>query len=191
MTMKRSQIPNHTSQAIKKRFHLRNWNLGFRAWSLSRGFTLPEFILTLGILTVLFSIIAISLSYVDQRTASGTKISVVTTDIKGQQIKAMTGEAGMSGTLADHGIYFEQDKYTLFRGSTYSSSNTTNFIVDLPSNLEFSSILLPDNQIIFSKTSGVIANYNGTNNSITLRNTTNNETQTITLNQIGAIVSVN
>lgn len=156
-----------------------------------RGFTLPEFILSLGILTTLFTIIAISLSYADQRTASETKTVVITTDIKGQQISAITGEAGASGSLSDHGIYFEQNRYILFRGSTYTPSNTTNFAIDLASNLEFSNISLPNSQIVFSKISGEVTNYNSANNYIVLRNTTNGETQTITINRLGAIVSVN
>ena len=155
-----------------------------------RGFTLPELILTLGILTTLFAVIAISLSYVDQRTASETKITVVTTDIKGQQIKAMTGEAG-NGSASDQGIYFEQDKYVLFRGTTYDVANTSNFEVTLASNLEFSAISLPGSQIIFEAVSGEVSNYNASTNSVTLRNTTNGETKTITVNSFGTIISVN
>ena len=163
----------------------------FRLLLKQRGFTLPELLLTLGILTILFSIIAISLSYVDQRTASNTKASVVTTDIKGQQIKAMTGEAGAGGTLSDQGVYFEQNRYVLFRGNTYNPANTTNFSIDLADNLEFSDISLPGGQIIFAATSGEVSNYDSNLNTVTLRNTTNGETKTITINSIGSIVSVN
>ena len=162
----------------------------FRFFQKQRGFTLPELLLTLGILTILFSIIAISLSYVDQRTASGTKASVITTDIKGQQIKAMTGEAGASGTLSDQGIYFEQNRYVLFRGDTYNASNTTNFSIDLADNLEFSDISLPGGQMLFAATTGEVSNYDSILHTVTLRNTTNGETKTITINSIGSIVSV-
>ena len=155
------------------------------------GFTLTELMVVVGLIILFISIGTVQLSNIQQKTYIGTTTSTVMSDIKLQQLKAMVGDTEGSGTISDYGIYFEQTKYTLFRGSIYSANNTSNYVINLETTLQFSDVLFPQSQIIFSKGTGSIRNFTNGSNTITLLNTVNNESRTISINELGSIISVN
>ena len=156
-----------------------------------KGFTLPELLLVLGIIGILLTFAVINLVDADQKSSLSAKLAVLETDMRNQQMKAIAGETGAAGSNADHGIYFESNRYTLFRGSSYSAGNTTNFVVDLGSNLGFDSITFPSSQIIFTGISGELSSYNAAADTIRIRSIHTNESKIIELNKLGTVVSVN
>lgn len=158
---------------------------------ITKGFTLPELIVTVGILMVLIAIAALSISRADLRADLNGKTLVLLADIKNQQLKAMSGETGATSTSADHGIYFGTNSYTTFRGSTYDPSNPTNFIVQFENNLSFQNVQFQNSQIVFSKVSGEIKNYNPAGDTFSIVNNPTNEIKSIEFNKYGVLINEN
>ena len=148
-----------------------------------KGFTLIELLITMGIIAILLGLIFQNLLTVQHKTALNTSVDSLVSNLKSQQIKAMVGEIDGGGAVAT-GVYFESDKYILFRGQTYSPSNSTNFSLALDRNLHFSS---PGQRIIFSPVSGDRAG----GDVISIIDTSGGEQKQIRLNRYGVITNVN
>lgn len=154
---------------------------------MRRGFTLPELIIVMGIISVLFGLAVVSLLRVQRRPAQEGVISVLTTDIKNQQTKAMVGDTEGSPSSSGYGIYFEANQYTLFRGTTYNSSDPDNFSLELPPTLAFVNITFSDTSLVFVLGSGDTANYSPSANSVSLESVSGGETFTLSVNEYGAV----
>lgn len=149
------------------------------------GFTLIEIIIGLGIVLILFAIILFNLRGTQQNiSVSATQNSLVS-DLRSQQLKTMAGSIGGS-TSDDFGIHFMTDRYILFHGPSYNSSDTSNHEVMLTPGVKVLSTTLPSNTALFSKTSGELEDYTPSNNSIILKS--NSEQKTMTLNRYGVVI---
>lgn len=156
-----------------------------------QGITFIEVLVVSGILTVLFAFTYISLRGIKPTASFQTTLTTLVSDVRNQQLRAMTGDAQGGASASNYGIRFETDRYILFQGSTYSSLDTSNFVVMLDSNLEFSSITFLNNAVVFTKGVGDVVGYTGGANSLTLRNKLNNSTKTMQVNRLGVITSFN
>ncbi|OGH20552.1 MAG: hypothetical protein A3D74_03040 [Candidatus Levybacteria bacterium RIFCSPHIGHO2_02_FULL_37_13] len=157
--------------------------------ALQKGFTLPELLITIGIISVLFGFITVNLIRTQRQSYLTTTVDTLVSDLYSQQNKAMVGDTEGSGVISDHGIYFETNRYVLFRGSSYNPSDTSNFPVNLVQLLTFSNITFPTCPtcyVLFSKGSGETGLVNGSN-TVTLTDTTNGEQKIIQLNKYGAV----
>lgn len=157
----------------------------------SGGFTIPELLIVVGMLTTLLGLTTINLLTSRDKVTISTTIDTLISDIKLGQTKAMSGDTEGSGTISDYGMYFETNRYTVFRGSTYASGNPSNFITNLDPNFELSSILFPSSTLIFSKGSGEVSGFVSGFNSITIRNKLTGEQKVITVNRYGVITGIN
>lgn len=155
-------------------------------FSKQKGFTLLEILISLTIFTMLLGFTAVSFLNTQRTNSVNSSVEKIISDIKSQQIKAMTGETDSGQSGSSYGIYFSQKSYTLFRGTIYNPSDPANLTIDLNKNINISKILLPNNTLIFSQRSGEIAGFDSNNNSITFRNVSGNEQKTITINRYGA-----
>ena len=153
------------------------------------GFTLIKIIIAMSIFATLSGIITINLLHAQSKTSLDTSVASILADIKGQQTLAMSGSIQGGTSASEYGIYFGTTSYTIFSGSSYSANNSTNFVIPLKNNVNFSSVTFPSRVIIFQRASGEIANFNSAQNQITLSNQ-GGENKTITLNGIGVISSV-
>ena len=162
-----------------------NWKLEIPASGLA-GFTLPELLIVMAILSILFGLIAPNLLHFRQRSVINTTVDTLASDLKSQQTKAMVGDTEGSGAISDYGIHFETNKYTLFRGSSYSAGNPSNFDVNLDPSVNFSSINLPSSSVVFSRGSGETGLVSGSD-TVTLTDSTNNDQKIIQINRYGAI----
>ncbi|MEK7633710.1 MAG: type II secretion system protein [Patescibacteria group bacterium] len=155
------------------------------ALSLSKGFTFIELVIIMGIMTLLMMIASVNLFPIKQKVSLSTTIQSLISDIKQQQIKSMS-----SGT--NQGIYFDENNknYTIFKGTTYLSSNPTNFNIPLGDQVVVSSIDFSGRQIILAPISGEIISFQPTANKIILRNTVSSEQRTIFFNKFGVITNV-
>lgn len=152
----------------------------------SRGFTLVELLIVLGLFTVVFALTNISLSSMIARSNSQEFAQTLMSDLSRQQSRAMTGETA-AGSAASYGVQLEPTHYTLFEGSVFSVDSPTNTVVTLPSDLVFESIALPQQQLVFSEDSGEVAEFEQTQSSWVLRNTTTNTSQTFQVNKLGVL----
>ena len=152
------------------------------------GFTLIELALIMGIIAILVSFISINLLKPQTTASIASTVQILGADIKEQQIKAMSGDTDGESSTDSQGIYFESNRYTLFRGPNYASGSHY-FQVDMDQNLILSNTL-PSSQVVFTKRSGEAANYTSGSDTITLSHTQSGEQKIITINRYGAI-SVN
>lgn len=148
--------------------------------ALQKGFTLPELLIVMGILAIIFTFTTPNLIHFQRKSALNTTVDTLLTDLKSQQIKAMVGDTQGSGVISDYGVYFETNRYILFRGSSYNPLDSSNFPVNLDTSLTFTSV----SSVIFSKGSGEVS---FAPISVVLDDTTNTDQKTIQTNVYGAI----
>lgn len=151
-----------------------------------KGLTLIELIVVMGILLILFSFTSVNLLNIQKTTSLNLTADTLISDFSSLQNKAMQG-IGTAGETS-YGIYFEVDKYTLFKNSSYSPTDPTNFVVNLSDGEYFSNITFPGNEVVFNGVSGEINNFTNGNNIIILQDENNNKTLTLKLNKYGVLI---
>lgn len=160
-----------------------------------RAFTLVELIVVVGIVSTLSAIAYFSLGRLQTSTDSMSSIDRLTSTIRTQRMYAMLGNSVLKTSAMPQGIYFSQGKNTFVLFSCISS---TNCIYDPESNLNieeqlentqiFTTVNLPNNQIIFSPLSGEVMGYDQNKNSITVSSVANNSHATIVISSMGTII---
>ena len=152
-----------------------------------KGSTVIELVTVMGIFSILFGFIAVNIFSAQEKVSIQNSLTTLAADVKQQQIKAMSLNTNGGLTAKDQGIYFSQNSYTLYSGSSYTQGESSNFTVLLSNNVVFSSILLPNQTLIFTKRTGEVSGYNANMHSVTLVNTQSNETKTIQVNKLGVL----
>src|SRR5258706_4624061 len=99
------------------------------------GFVLIELIMVLGILVTLFSIGYVRLTAIERRSPITATVNTVIADMRGQQTKAMSGDAQGGSGADSYGIYFQTNSYTLFKGASFNNADTANSVFPLPTNI--------------------------------------------------------
>lgn len=149
------------------------------------GFTIPELVVVMGIIAFLFAAVGTNLLVTRNRVSLSSAINSFVTDFKQQQVRAMSGDEGGE----DFGIYFENNRYTEFTGSSYSPIDPANFTVNLDGSLNF--VAYPLNGIVFIKGSGEILNYSAGVGTVVIRNINTGEEKTLNINRYGVVDSIN
>jgi type II secretory pathway pseudopilin PulG len=155
------------------------------------GFSFIEVIIVIAIIIMLVAMASTSFTPVRSKTSLDTVIVSLLAELKSQQIKAMTGDTERTGVNSDYGVYFENDRYVIFRGSAYSPSDPSNFAITIGEPIEFSTIALPSSSVVFTQKQGDISGFSASNNSITLTDTSTGNQKTIFLNKHGVIYQIN
>jgi len=154
------------------------------------GLTLIELLLVIGILSVLFGIAFVSITNIRIITGNSSANVVLASDLKTQQIKAMTGDTEGRGVPDNYGIKILPNNYVLFHGQNYNNSDTSNFTVAIDSGYTLSTTF-PNSTILFASESGQLVGYVPGQNSITITSTPSGQIKTIQLNAYGTITSIN
>lgn len=152
---------------------------------MKNGFTLLELIVVIGIFSILAGLTTINLIRPQTKSSLDLSRDLIVSAIKDQQQKSMSQFTDNTDDSSKFGIYFESNRYTLFKGDTYDSQNPTNFIVELDQGISISSINIPSTQLIFGVSNGEIENYDSSRNSFVLSNDT--DSVTISLNKYGTV----
>lgn len=160
-----------------------------KTFNSQSGFTLIELGIVFGIIALLFGFITLNLGNVQRTTSVNSAIDTLVSDIKSQQAKAMAG-TGNSGSGDSFGIYFQVDRYILFTGTTYSSTNSSNFSITLGSNLVFANSTFPNNSLVFLRQSGELNGFIDGMNTIDIQDVQGLNKKTITVNRYGAITKM-
>jgi len=142
----------------------------------------------MAIIAILSSFIFMDVFRSKGNVALITTMDVLVTDLKKQQLKAMTGNTEGRITNDAYGVYFETNKYILFHGLTYDSSDISNFPVDLTDGDQFD---LPNSlpQLIFTPVSGEIQSFDPDKN-LVIKNTNTGSKKTIIFNKFGVIANI-
>jgi prepilin-type N-terminal cleavage/methylation domain-containing protein len=158
-----------------------------RARTSHPGFTLVEILLVMGLIAIIGGLTTINLIQ-PQRTASlsGT-VATLVADLRGQQIKAMGGDKVSASTAQAHGLHVQSDRYTLFKGTTYSGADTDNFVVMMDPGITLSTTNMPSSQLVFTKGTGAVT---GFTSAPTITVSSDGDSNVISLNRHG-VVSIN
>jgi prepilin-type N-terminal cleavage/methylation domain-containing protein len=155
----------------------------------NRGFTIVEVIIVLGILSLLFAIATLSILNIRVLTTNNTSITVVVSDLKNQQVKAMSGDTEGRGVPDNYGMKILSDKYILFHGSSYNPSDSTNFSVPVDTGNQFSSTF-PNTSVVFASSSGELVGFVQGQDTITISNINTGQSKTVRLNKYGTVTSI-
>lgn len=153
--------------------------------------SLIEIIIVIGILTTLIGLASTSFVPVRNKASLETDITTLLTDLRSQQTSAMVGDTQGTGSNIDYGVHLETTSYTLFRGIIYSPSDPSNFKVNLDDGINMTSTTFADQKVVFTKGNGEIVGFTDGQNTVTLKNTLNNEQKTIIINRYGSAISEN
>lgn len=152
----------------------------------SKGFVLIELILVMGIILLLTGFVSFSLINQQKNVSVASFEESLSADIRGQQLKAMQGFSGEA-----YGVYLDLTKYVLFKGTSYSPTDASNFIVELDPGIVITNVTFPQSSIIFSSTSGELNNYTDGNSSFTVQDVSAAKSINVTLNRYGVVSSKN
>lgn len=155
---------------------------------MKKGFTVIELMVSIGILTILFAFTTINITRLPSNAAQGASYDRIISDIRSQQTKAMTSYDPALAPVGgkSYGVHFESSTYTIFTGTTYSPSDTSNFIVELDPNVTITNVSFPNSQIVFTPGSGDVSGYVSGSDSISITNSTNGQEKTLKINKYGA-----
>ena len=155
-----------------------------------KGFTLIELIIVMGIISLLFGFVMVNLLQEQHIVSVNASVDVLISDISSQQTKAMLGKSDGVTSSNNYGIYFESDKYTLFKGNSFSPADAANFTVMLDENIVFNSVTFPSNIVVFSALSGEVNGFINGNNTIVIANTQGTEIKRIIINRYGVVKGI-
>ncbi|MCR4324321.1 MAG: prepilin-type N-terminal cleavage/methylation domain-containing protein [Candidatus Curtissbacteria bacterium] len=150
------------------------------------GFTLVEVIIVGGLFALVASFSAINILRSQTHSTLVSQVTIFVSDSRSQQVRAMAGDSQGQSTSGDWGIHLENNRYVLFRGSTYSAGDGGNFIVNLGSTMAIS-WTLPTADIVFVKRSGEVVSYTEGANTVTFTNSASGEHAQLTINRYGSI----
>lgn len=139
---------------------------------------MPELLITIGIILILFTISLNSLSKTQLESTLEEYSAQLKSDI--YQVQNLTINH------VDSGVYFESDKFIFFYGTSYDPLNTNNVVTSLPSALRFAAINIPGNTLTFEKITGYVHNFIDPCN-VVLREPATNNQKTISLNKLGVV----
>lgn len=156
--------------------------------SNQRGLTLIELILVVGIIVLLFGIGFVGITNIQVLTARSTAATVLISDIRNQQIKAMVGDTEGRASPDNYGVKLLSDEYVLFHGNNYDPTNPDNYTIPLPDAHGMTSTF-PNDEIVFASDSGELVSFLEGSNTVTIINNPSSTSETITLNQYGVVTN--
>ncbi len=157
------------------------------------GFTLLETIIVIAIFLLLSALVLPNSLNFRSSSSINTIVSTFMTDLKNQQIKAMTGDTEGRGFPDTYSIYVKSatpSSYVLFHGQNYSQSDTSNFAIVIDGQYLLSATF-PSSKIVFASGSGEILNYVATQSSVTIKEKRTGQQKVIQLNKYGVATSIN
>lgn len=123
----------------------------FRGVSCSRGFTMIEALVVLGILTLLAGVVLGVFPAYRRSVNLNTAVETGAVFLA----KARSRTLGSEGATR-HGVHFESDRMVLFRGAAYNALDPANETTMLPSGIEISVIALNGGgvDVVFDRLTG-------------------------------------
>ncbi len=148
-------------------------NISFRALPRTKGFSLIEVALSIGIVTILLALSVPQSLRFYQKQSLGDARATLASSLRSQQMSAYQGKHD-----SDFGIKFFADHYVLFEGRTFSLRNVSQ---DASQEVGSNIAIAGRDELVFMRSSGT-PNATGT---YTL--TINTDTEHVTVNEIGLV----
>lgn len=155
-----------------------------------RGYTFVELLVSIGIIGTLLGIVTINLVRAQSNASVTATVDRLIADMREQQTKAMVGSNDGTGNGNSYGIYFLSDRYILFEGTSYNSSNSANFTVSPSNGSILTNITFPGSTLIFSQQSGEVSGFTQGSNTVTIQSASGSEQKTLTVNRYGTVVTI-
>jgi prepilin-type N-terminal cleavage/methylation domain-containing protein len=149
---------------------------------MRQAFTLIEIIVVLGVVAILLALSSINLLTGQRKVAKIGVIEQLVADIKSQQLKAMTGQDSGSS----FGVHLNENNYILFTGSTFSATDSSNFVVNLDNKIILNTTF-PNSNILFTPVSGEITGYVIGSDSFSVIDSTDNTSRQLHVNRYGVV----
>lgn len=155
------------------------------------GFTLVEMILTMGIIVMLLTISSLLLTGLIPKASLVSASEQLIAELRQQQLETMVGEVSKTGSQpSSRGIKIEPHRYIFFEGEDFDPEAVSNYEVSVEEPLSLETDF--DNQIlVFALGSGEIIDYQADASTITIKNSSNQESVSIKLNDYGVVDSIN
>lgn len=153
---------------------------------LAPAFTFIDVLMVMGLVAILFSFSSINFLRVINKPSLDSAAQRLVADIKGAQNQAMVGDSGSASATTTWGVYIQSNRYTLFRGASYVAGATSNFAVNMDPSIRLATTF-SGSTLGFTRRSGEVTSYSGSNNTITVTNTASGRARTITVNRYGAL----
>lgn len=148
-----------------------------------RGFTLIELVIIVSIVVILLGFITINLVGSQRAASLNSTEQILLADLKQQQLKSMIGDTEGRETADSYGVHFDSNKYILFHGATYSSTDDSNYTINLENSMQFNNA---NYDVVFLKRSGEIQ----TPAAIELQENNSSEIRRIHLNIFGVVTQI-
>lgn len=145
---------------------------------LSKGFTLMEILIVLGILMLIFLVAFPKFAEIRNNQVLKSGVEDIITSIN----KAKSQTLASLNSL-EYGVHFSQNSVTIFPGDTYIAGSSANEVIDifLPANISSISLVGGVSTLHFSRLTGMPS----TSGTITISNSTTSKT--ITISAAGAV----
>jgi len=149
----------------------------------NKAFSLIEMLTVMGIIAILIALSVPQLFRLRDRNTLQTSTTKLISLLRQQQLNAMN-----SPHL--YGVYFDSDRYILFTGEQYISTNSANTIITFDYPTALTGIDVPSSQFIFASGSGEIVSFDSLHHSLILEDVVHNEQSIIEFNSLGVPVSI-
>lgn len=151
--------------------------------SNSKGFSILEIMISVSLIGVLTVIVVGQFSKYQAAQFIRTDTEAVIGIIEDARAKTLS-----SVSSSQYGVHFDTDTATLFTGSSYSSSDPDNKILELSSYVQITDVSLVGggDEIVFERLSGNTNQYG----SITLEASGGDDSRVITVTKLGIIESI-
>ncbi len=153
---------------------------------MRKGFTYPEIIVVMAIVISLFSLVTFGVLNSERKSAMVASTHTLVSDIRQQQVKAMTGDTEGQALASPFGVHLDTDRYVLFKGSNYSAADTANFTVMLDDSIRLTTDFAGGN-LIFAQGSGELP----AGGQAVLTSLTDTQTVTLIFNSYGVEIAQN
>ncbi len=153
-----------------KNYPINNW-----------GFSLIEVLIAVSVLTILSGLIAPGFNFFRRQSALDGATQEIIHALRLAQNKTLASEGD-----SNFGVYFEANKFVVFKGLTYSASSPNNEVHNLDSSLSISSVNFGGAvaYVVFERLTGTTANYG----SLVVRQASDaSQNKTIYIDQSGII----
>lgn len=146
--------------------------------SWSKGFSLVELMVVLGMMSILLSIGGLSLANI----RSDSQLDLIASQVKSELLRVQARTANNIPS----GVYFEADRFVYFEGPDYVEGAITNEVTNMSSSISISNITFVDSIARFNKLTGYPESY-ADPSGVVIQETGSGKTRTIGVNEWGVV----